>query len=131
MASVASRSSETSYFGEQLKSRRRARGLSQPALAELVQVDYARRKGIDVERVDAKLLKPTRFDLIRWEKGQAPRDQDMLAALAFVLGCDVDNLLRPEHALVARDKAMLHSALEPLVDVLYDLLKQKIEGDSK
>lgn len=116
-----------SYFAEQMRSRREHRGLSQPAFAELVQDEYARRKGVPIAKVEARLRKPTRFDVIRWEKGQAPRDQDMLAAIAHVHGCEVDELLRPEHAMTSKDKAVIGAALEPLVDVLYDLIRQKIE----
>lgn len=128
MAAVDSHA-ETNFFARQLKTRRQQRQLSQPGLAELVQVEYARRTGLDLAQVEARFWKPTRFDIIRWEKGQAPRDQDMLAALATVLGCEVDELVRVENALAARDKAQLHAALEPLVDVLYDLLRQRIEAD--
>lgn len=120
----------TSYFAGQLKSRREARDLSQQDLAEIVQQEYARRKGLDLTGADPTPLKPTRFDIIRWEKGQAPRDQLMLAALAQVLGCEVDELLRPEHALTARDKAVLHDALEPLVDVLYDLIRERFTAEA-
>lgn len=119
-----------SYFGVQLKTRREARGLSQQELAGLVQLEYAGRKGLDLTGADPTPLKPTRFDIIRWEKGQAPRDQTMLAALAQVLGCEVDELLRPEHALTSRDKAVLHDALEPLVDVLYDLIREKLSVEA-
>lgn len=119
-----------SFFAVQLKTRRDALDLSQASLAELVQREYARRSGTDLAKVDAKLLKPTRFDIIRWEQGQAPRNQEMLAALAQALGCEIDELLRPEHALTARDKAVLHEALEPLVDVLVDLIRKKLSVEA-